>query len=234
VLEACQRSLELKGVLVSLANDENQYFVHETAVVESPHRVGTGSKIWHFSHIMLDALIGEDCVLGQNVFVGRGVRIGNRVKIQNNVSVYEGVTIEDDVFCGPSCVFTNVMNPRSEIDRRDQFLPTLVKRGATIGANATIICGITVGQYAFVGAGSVVTKDVPNFGLVYGNPARLQGWMCRCGTRLNFDGFTMCTCQTCGLTYLKNGAENPQIEPTKGGRNNADTVSGPAGSIRHD
>lgn len=162
------------------------YFVHESAYVDLPCAIGTGTQIWHFSHVMSDTIIGENCKLGQNVFVAAGVKIGHNVKIQNNVSVYAGVTLEDDVFCGPSCVFTNIKTPRSAIPRNtsDDYLVTLVKRGATIGANATIVCGVTIGRYAFVGAGSTVTQDVPDYALVYGNPAKQRGWMCECGAKL--------------------------------------------------
>lgn len=153
--------------------------IHESSYVDLPCTIGEGTQIWHFSHVMPNATIGRDCRIGQNVVISPNVTIGNNVKIQNNVSVYTGVTLEDDVFCGPSMVFTNVMNPRCGVPRNtaDDFLPTLVKRGASIGANATIVCGITIGEYAFIGAGSVVTKDVPPYALVYGNPAQQHGWM---------------------------------------------------------
>ena len=166
------------------------YFAHPTAVVDQPCRIGAGTKIWHFCHVSEGAQIGERCVLGQNVFVGRGVRMGNNCKVQNNVAVYEKVTLEDDVFCGPSMVFTNVMNPRSAYPRNRQtgFLPTLVKRGATLGANATIVCGTTIGEHAFVGAGAVVTRDVPPYAEVYGVPARRRGWRSESGEKLVFDG----------------------------------------------
>src|SRR4026209_1220891 len=157
------------------------YFAHESSYVDDGAVIGTGSKIWHFCHIMPGAIIGERCNLGQNVVVMPGTRIGNNVKVQNNVSIYEGVVLEDDVFCGPSCVFTNVTNPRSHVSRKDEYRQTLVRRGASIGANATVVCGHTVGQYAFIGAGAVVTKDVPDFALLVGNPARISGWMCACG-----------------------------------------------------
>jgi UDP-2-acetamido-3-amino-2,3-dideoxy-glucuronate N-acetyltransferase len=162
------------------------YFVHESAYVDEPVAIGLGTKIWHFSHVMAGSSIGEQCTLGQNVMIGPRVRIGNRVKIQNNVSVYEGVEIEDDVFCGPSMVFTNVATPRSGTPRNrpEDFAPTRVRRGATLGANCTIVCGHTIGEYAFVGAGSVVTSDVPAYALVYGNPARVRGYACECGLRL--------------------------------------------------
>lgn len=161
------------------------YFVHPTAVVDAPVEIGAGTKIWHFAHVMPKAVIGEGCNLGQNVFVGGGVRIGRNVKIQNNVSVYEGVELADDVFCGPSCVFTNVTNPRSQVVRRGEYQPTKVGRGATIGANATIVCGSTIGRYAFIGAGAVVSKQsVPDYALMLGVPARRAGWMSRHGHKL--------------------------------------------------
>ena len=159
-------------------------FVHESAYVDDGVTIGAGTKVWHFCHVIGGAVIGERCSLGQNVVVMGGTRIGRNVKIQNNVSVYEGVELEDDVFCGPSMVFTNVMNPRSHVSRRNEYRRTLVRRGASIGANATIVCGITLGEYAFIGAGSVVAKDVPAFALMVGNPARRMGWMSRAGERL--------------------------------------------------
>jgi len=159
-------------------------FIHQSAFVDDGAVIGDGTKIWHFCHVMPGAVIGERCSLGQNVVVMPGTRIGNNVKIQNNVSIYEGVELEDDVFCGPSMVFTNVINPRSAVSRKSEYKRTLVRRGATIGANATVVCGVTLGQYAFVGAGAVVTKDVKPFALVTGVPARQVGWMCVCGERL--------------------------------------------------
>lgn len=160
------------------------YEAHPTSLIDDGASIGDGTKIWHFSHVCKGAHIGKNCVLGQNVYIGPNVSIGNNVKIQNNVSVYEDVVLEDDVFCGPSAVFTNVMNPRSHISRKNEFKKTLVKKGATIGANATVVCGVTIGEYAFIGAGAVVTKDVLSHALVHGNPARLQGWMCQCGEKL--------------------------------------------------
>jgi UDP-2-acetamido-3-amino-2,3-dideoxy-glucuronate N-acetyltransferase len=159
-------------------------FIHESSYVDDGAVVGDGTKIWHFCHVMSGAVIGERCSLGQNVVVMPGTRIGNNVKIQNNVSIYEGVELEDDVFCGPSMVFTNVINPRSAVSRKHEYQRTVVRRGGTIGANATIVCGVTLGEYAFVGAGAVVTKNVKPFALVTGVPARQVGWMCRCGERL--------------------------------------------------
>jgi UDP-2-acetamido-3-amino-2,3-dideoxy-glucuronate N-acetyltransferase len=164
------------------------YFVHDSSYVDPGAVIGEGTKIWHFCHVMPGAVIGERCNLGQNVVVMPGTRIGNNVKIQNNVSIYEGVTLEDDVFCGPSCVFTNVLNPRSHVSRKHEYLPTVVRRGATIGANATVVCGVTLGEYAFIGAGAVVTADVPAFALMLGVPARQAGWMCQCGVRLELSG----------------------------------------------
>jgi len=160
------------------------YYSHETSIIESGCHIGEGTKIWHFSHIFNNSKLGRQVNIGQNVFIGPNVKVGNNVKIQNNVSVYEGVELEDNVFCGPSCVFTNVTNPRSAIPRKHQIKKTLVRHGATIGANATIMCGITIGKFAFIGAGAVVTNDVPDYGLVYGNPAIFQGWMCECGMRV--------------------------------------------------
>ena len=167
-----------------------EYFLHPSSYVDEPNSIGNGTKIWHFCHVMAGAKIGDNCSLGQNVMVGNDVVIGNNVKIQNNVSVYTGVELEDDVFCGPSCVFTNVINPRSQIIRRNDYKHTLVKRGATIGANATIICGITIGRYAFIGAGSVVRDDVPDYALVLGVPGVQKGWMSRHGYRLHITNET--------------------------------------------
>ncbi len=180
----------------------SDFFVHPSAYADEQCEIGAGTKIWHFSHIMPHARIGEHCVLGQGVFVAEGVRIGRGVKIQNGVSVYAGVELEDDVFCGPSCVFTNVRNPRSQIVRHDKYEHTLVRRGATIGANATIVCGITVGRYAFVGAGAVVNRDVPDYGLVVGVPAQLIGWMSRHGYRLvSTDDKSVLRCPETGWRY---------------------------------
>ncbi len=163
---------------------EEEYFAHESAYVDQPVQIGKGTQIWHFGHVMAGAVIGERCKIGQNVFIAKNVKIGNNVKIQNNVSVYEGVILEDDVFCGPSMVFTNIKTPRSAYPRNtaDDYIPTVIKQGASIGANATIVCGITVGRHALVGAGAVVTKDVPDHAIVYGNPAEIRGWACRCGS----------------------------------------------------
>ncbi|HZI76563.1 MAG TPA: acyltransferase [Gemmatimonadales bacterium] len=176
------------------------FFAHESSYIDDGATVGAGTKIWHFCHVMAGAVIGERCNLGQNVVVMPGTRLGDNVKVQNNVSIYEGVTLEDDVFCGPSCVFTNVVNPRSHVSRKAEYQKTLVQRGASIGANATILCGITLGEYSFIGAGAVVRSDVPAFALMVGVPARRVGWMCRCGVRLQLrDG--RATCSTCGTAY---------------------------------
>ncbi|HEY5220284.1 MAG TPA: acyltransferase [Gemmatimonadaceae bacterium] len=178
-------------------------FIHESSYVDEGARIGAGTKVWHFCHVMGGAVIGERCSLGQNVVVMGGATIGNNVKIQNNVSVYEGVVLEDDVFCGPSMVFTNVINPRSAVSRKHEYRTTHVKRGASIGANATIVCGVTLGEYAFIGAGAVVTKDVLPFALIAGVPGRHIGWMCRCGERLSDGGAG--TCAACGTTYERHG-----------------------------
>ena len=184
-------------------------FIHPSSFVDEEVSIGKDTKIWHFCHIMPNVKIGENCNIGQNVFIASGVTIGNNVKIQNNVSVYTGVIIENDVFLGPSMVFTNVINPRSQVDRHGEYQNTIVKKGATIGANATIVCGITLGDYAFIGAGAVVTKDVQKFGLIYGNPGQLQGWMCQCGERLYFSDTKQANetvCDSCGRKYLQESA----------------------------
>ena len=209
VLQACQESLEQEGKPISIEKisalvHAPDVQVHETAVVDPDCEVGSGTKIWHFSHVIRGSKIGEACNIGQNVVIGPDVTIGNKVKIQNNVSVYPGVTLEDGVFCGPSMVFTNVYNPRSHIPRKSEIRNTLVKEGATLGANCTIVCGHTIGRFAFVGAGTVVLDDVPDYALVVGNPAAVKGWMCRCGIRLHFDG-KRATCDVCGAGYLKKG-----------------------------
>ncbi|MFY7991138.1 MAG: acyltransferase [Fluviicola sp.] len=186
------------------------YFAHETAVVDAGCTIGEGTKIWHFSHIMPNCVIGEKCNIGQNVVVSPDVVLGNNVKVQNNVSIYTGVICEDDVFLGPSMVFTNVMNPRSAVNRRDQYARTRVKKGASIGANATIVCGNDIGEYAFIGAGSVVTKTVPAYALVVGNPARQIGWMSAFGHRLEFDQQGIATCPESGEKYK---LANNQVQP---------------------
>jgi UDP-2-acetamido-3-amino-2,3-dideoxy-glucuronate N-acetyltransferase len=203
ILEACEQSLRKNGepVKVAAAAPKLSYSAHATAVIDQPCEIGEGTRIWHFSHVMANSKIGKNCNLGQNVVISPEVVIGNNVKIQNNVSVYTGVILEDDVFCGPSMVFTNVVNPRSHIVRRHEYKLTRVKKGASIGANSTIVCGVTIGEYAFIAAGAVVTKDVPSYALVIGVPARLAGWMCYCGTRLA-DGTGNQACSACGRQYL--------------------------------
>jgi len=186
----------------------SDYFVHESSYVDEGAEIGAGTKIWHFCHIMPRSRIGERCNIGQNVLVSPEVTIGHNVKIQNNVSLYTGVIVEDDAFLGPSMVFTNVVNPRSHVNRKDQYQTTLVRKGASIGANATVICGVTLGCYCFVGAGSVVTRDVPDYALVYGSPARVRGWMCQCGEQIEFaevNGVERAVCQSCGDAYRKQG-----------------------------
>ena len=179
------------------------YFIHESSYVDDGCKIGNGTKIWHFSHIMSGAVLGEKCSVGQNVNIGGKAVIGSGVKIQNNVSVYDDVVIEDDVFCGPSCVFTNVINPRAFIERKHEYKKTTIKKGASIGANATIVCGVTVGMYSLIGAGSTVTRDVPNYALVYGTPARQHGWVCECGEILADD----LVCDECERKYrLKSGS----------------------------
>jgi UDP-2-acetamido-3-amino-2,3-dideoxy-glucuronate N-acetyltransferase len=192
----------------------NDYFVHESSYVDDGARIGEGTKIWHFCHILPGAVIGERCNLGQNVVVMSGVRLGNNVKVQNNVSIYEGVVLEDDVFCGPSCVFTNVVNPRSHVSRKSEFQATLVRRGASIGANATIVCGVTLGEYSFVGAGAVVRSDVPAYALMVGVPARRVGWMCQCGIRLQLKDGTA-ACGACGATYREAEGSLRLIDPPR-------------------
>lgn len=179
------------------------YFVHESSYVDEGCQIGDGTKVWHFSHLMPGVVIGRNCNIGQNVVISSGVSIGNNVKIQNNVSIYTGVTLEDDVFCGPSMVFTNVVNPRSQMPRKDEFRQTRVKRGATLGANCTVVCNHSIGLFAFVGAGAVVTKDVQNFALVVGVPARTVGWMCCCGAKLSDGAFAPAEahCLPCGRRY---------------------------------
>jgi len=210
ILEISQRSLEEKEKaadqvwMATMPTSSPSFFAHPSAVIDDGASIGEGTKIWHFSHVMKGASIGEKCNIGQNVVVSPEVTIGNGVKIQNNVSVYEGVTLEDDVFCGPSMVFTNVYNPRSPIPRMKEVRPTLVRKGASLGANCTIVCGNTVGQYAFVGAGAVVKEDVPNYAMVVGNPAKIKGWMCFCGNRIDFD----CgegVCRACEKRYRMEG-----------------------------
>jgi UDP-2-acetamido-3-amino-2,3-dideoxy-glucuronate N-acetyltransferase len=208
VLNACQRSLDKQGLSTTPGQEEPSYYVHPTAIVDDPSAIGDGTSIWHFSHVLKGSHIGKQCKIGQNVVISPNAEIGNYVKIQNNVSVYEGVILEDYVFCGPSMVFTNVFNPRSEIPRMKELRKTLVKHGATIGANATIVCGNTIGRYAFIGAGAVVTKDVPDFAMVYGNPAKQAGWICRCGEKLALKK-NKATCKACKSDYV---IKNKQLE----------------------
>jgi UDP-2-acetamido-3-amino-2,3-dideoxy-glucuronate N-acetyltransferase len=188
---------------------EKDVFVHESSYIDEPCEIGEGTKIWHFSHVMSGSKIGRRCNIGQNVVISPQVSIGDNVKIQNNVSVYTGVELEDDVFCGPSMVFTNVTNPRSHVSRKDEYRRTLVRRGASIGANATIVCGHTIGSYAFIGAGAVVTADVPDYAIIVGNPGRVAGWMCQCGIKLALSREIQrddeAACSSCGAKYLKRG-----------------------------
>ena len=186
---------------------EKGYFVHPSACLDDGCEIGAGTKIWHFCHIMQDSQIGRNCTIGQNVMVASGVRIGNNVKIQNNVSVYTGVILENDVFCGPSVVFTNVLTPRSHVSRKDEYQTTIVERGAALGANSTILCGRRIGRYAMIGAGAVVTRDIPDFAIVQGNPARTVGWACACGVKLatGEDAPASARCASCGVVYRSVG-----------------------------
>jgi UDP-2-acetamido-3-amino-2,3-dideoxy-glucuronate N-acetyltransferase len=200
ILNASERSLKSHGEVQNVGGTKPSYYVDPTARVDQPTKIGNGSHIWHFSHVMPNCEIGENCNMGQNVHVASGVRIGNNVKIQNNVSLYTGVELEDDVFCGPSMVFTNVTNPRSFVNRKNEYKKTLVRRGASLGANSTIVCGVTIGEYAFIGAGAVVTRDVAPFALMVGSPARRIGWMCKCGERIEPDQ-DHAHCASCGQNY---------------------------------
>ncbi len=198
ILESAERMLLSKGEPVK--TEAADYFAHKSVDIDKKARVGKGTKIWHFSHVLKNSTIGEECIIGQNVSIGPDVKIGDRCKIQNNVSIYTGVTLEDGVFCGPSCVFTNVYNPRAFVERKNEFLPTLVKNGSTIGANATIVCGVTIGQYAMIGAGAVVKKDVTDYAIVAGVPAKQKGWACQCGTTLKFED-KRSICRYCNSEY---------------------------------
>src|SRR5918999_5755348 len=193
----------------------SDYFAHESSYIDDGAVIGEGTRIWHFCHVLPGAVIGERCNLGQNVVVMGGTTLGNNVKVQNNVSIYEGVVLEDDVFCGPSCVFTNVSNPRSHVSRKSEYRQTLVRRGSTIGANATVICGATLGEYSFIGAGAVVRGKVPAYALMVGVPARRVGWMCQCGVRLQLqDG--RASCSACGATYQEREGVLRQIDRPRG------------------
>lgn len=189
---------------------EKEYFVHESSYVDDNVKIGKGTKIWHFSHIMGNCEIGQKCNIGQNVVISPSVKIGNGVKIQNNVSVYTGIICEDDVFLGPSCVFTNVVNPRSFIERKTEYRETIIGRGSSVGANVTIVCGHNIGKYALIGAGAVVTKDIQDYALVVGNPARVLGYVCKCGERLDFKN-EKAACKACGEEYIKNNDEVKSI-----------------------
>jgi UDP-2-acetamido-3-amino-2,3-dideoxy-glucuronate N-acetyltransferase len=214
VLRASQESISAGGPVylsdLSSQRPEQSYYIHPSSYVDEGGKIGNGTKIWHFSHVLSGSQVGNDCVIGQNVVIGPDVTIGNNCKIQNNVSVYNGVTLEDGVFCGPSCVFTNVINPRSEIERKDEFRPTLVRQGATIGANATIVCGVELGEYCFIGAGAVVTRDVPAFALITGVPAKQKGWVSHSGEVLEDD----LVCPGSGRRYKLNESGNILLEDT--------------------
>lgn len=184
--------------------DSKNYFVHESSYIDAPCQIGKGTNIWHFSHVMKNSIIGENCNIGQNVVISPNVQLGNNVKIQNNVSVYTGVVCEDDVFLGPSMVFTNVINPRSGVIRKEEYMKTIVKKGASIGANSTIVCGNNIGKYAFIGAGAVVTKQVPDYALMVGNPSKNIGWMSEFGERLHFDSEGIAICDNTGSKYKLN------------------------------
>ncbi len=211
ILDLCQKSLQEGGKVLQFGKQRHpDVFVHETACIDEPVDIGEKTQIWHFSHVMSGSKIGKSCVIGQNVFIGKGAILGNNVKVQNNVSVYDGVILEDDVFCGPSMVFTNVFNPRSFISRKKEFRKTVIGKGTTIGANATIVCGNSIGQFAFIGAGAVVTKDVPDYALVYGNAGKVKGWMCQCAVELSFRS-GKAVCQACGKKYRKDRTRVKQV-----------------------
>lgn len=217
ILEDCQKSLYEDGkVQRSEKKEKQEYFVHESSYIDDDVKIGKGSKIWHFSHVLKNSKLGKGCNIGQNVVIGPNVSIGNNVKIQNNVSIYTGVTLKDDVFCGPSMVFTNVMNPRSHWPRKDEYKETVVGQGASLGANSTIVCGIRIGKYAFIGAGALVNKDVPDYALAYGVPAKIQGWMCYCGIKLklsnSIESHETKKCTACGRSYKKDGNKVVEIK----------------------
>ena len=201
VMEACEQSLSDGGRQIEVAKQAPSYFAHPTAIIDQPCQIGEGTKIWHFSHVMANSKLGKNCNLGQNVVISPDVEVGTNVKIQNNVSVYTGVQLEDDVFCGPSMVFTNVINPRSHVSRKNEYRKTVVRRGASLGANSTVVCGNTIGKYAFVAAGAVVTRDIPDYALVMGVPAKIAGWVCSCGTRISDSGQEN-SCAACGRLYI--------------------------------
>lgn len=211
ILQEAEKNLAKKREYLKKHIVERRFFLHETSHVDEGVKIGSGTKIWHFSHILKDSKIGKDCIIGQNVMIGPDVIVGNGCKIQNNVSVYKGVILEDGVFCGPSCVFTNVYNPRAFIERKQEFLPTLVKKGVTIGANATIVCGVTIGSYAMIGAGAVIKNDVPDYAIVAGVPGQQKGWACKCGTTLKFND-NHAVCKYCGNEY---GINNDKFEVIK-------------------
>jgi UDP-2-acetamido-3-amino-2,3-dideoxy-glucuronate N-acetyltransferase len=233
ILQACEKSLQNQGHPTPVETRSPSYFAHPTAIIDEPCEIGEGTKIWHFSHVMAGSRIGKNCNLGQNIYIASDAKIGSNVKIQNNVSVYTGVELEDDVFCGPSMVFTNVVNPRSHVSRKNEYQRTLIKRGATLGANSTILCGVTIGEYAFVAAGAVVTRDVAGYALVMGVPARQAGWMCQCGARLATpaseseagdsgsppaQAVERLVCEACGVAYDRTGAQLRRVNQSFQGR----------------
>jgi UDP-2-acetamido-3-amino-2,3-dideoxy-glucuronate N-acetyltransferase len=207
ILAASEESLKQNGKTVQIGNQSSPYFVHPSSEIDREVQIGEGTKIWHFTHVLSNSKIGKNCVIGQNVMIGPQVTIGDNVKIQNNVSVYKGVTLESDVFCGPSMVFTNVINPRSAVPRKSEFRETRVGKGATLGANCTILAGVDIGDYAFVGAGAVVTKNLPSYALATGVPARIKGWMCECGVKLQFSS-NKANCKDCGRKYARKGSQH--------------------------